>query len=323
MKNDMMLIMENWRKGQEKLLLEGKILDWIKQSIKKGFEKLTKEPEELDAMVEDAKASFEEIMRDKIEALQEDPEIQEIAKIIADAIESNAKNGDIEMDTSDLEESKEESEELYAPFEPGRGQEKKGWRDEPDKPSDWMPDKLTRTDLMDMGLSDEQVNILEEKYGVGTAESVLEASERATGKLAPPEVKDFLVRFLKRSSKMIVFGFVDNFIMITAGDYIDPGLKHLLGTTTLFAAGLGNMISDVAGEEAGGTIDSVLKKMGLDTEDVSDEQIEVAPGWMQLMDKRAGTFGVAIGCLLGMIPLVWMQTPVSEDKEKDDRETLI
>ena len=39
MKNDMKLIMENWRRGQEELLLEGQIFDWVKQSIKKGFAK--------------------------------------------------------------------------------------------------------------------------------------------------------------------------------------------------------------------------------------------------------------------------------------------
>ena len=303
----MMLIMENWRKGQEKLLLEGKILDWIKQSIKNGFKKLTKKPEAFDAMVEDAKASFEEIMMDK---LKNNPEVQEIGREVADIINAQQSSNDelalnegwTDPDPADAQpEAPEDTEDL-----------------DPETPETEEKEELSDDDLREIGLSDEQIDKYREKLSEIIASSVLEAAEEATGKVAPPEVKDFLVRFFKRSSKMIAFGFVDNFIMITAGDYIDPGLKSLLGTTTLFAAGIGNMISDVAGEEAGSTIDNTLEKMGLDIEDVSDEQMELAPGWMRFMDKRAGTFGVAIGCLLGMIPLA-----VMEDKEKDDRETLI
>ena len=115
---------------------------------------------------------------------------------------------------------------------------------------------------------------------------------------------------------MTVFGFIDNFIMITAGDYIDPMLANAMGTSTMFAAGMGNMISDMAGEEGGSTIDRVLEKAGLDILDVSDEQMEAAPGWMRFMDKKAGTFGVAIGCLLGMIPLAFMEGQERKQKKK-------
>ena len=115
---------------------------------------------------------------------------------------------------------------------------------------------------------------------------------------------------------MTVFGFIDNFIMITAGDYIDPMLARAMGTSTMFAAGIGNMISDMAGEEGGSAIDNTLEAMGLDIQDVSDEQMESAPGWMKLMDKRAGTFGVAIGCLLGMVPLAFMEGQENKQEKK-------
>jgi len=301
MKNDMMLIMENWRKGQEKLLLEGKILDWIKQSIKKGLERLTKKPEAFDAMVEDAKASFEEIMMDK---LKNNPEVQEIGREVADIINAQqSSNDELALNEIDVEDPEVPED----PEEPG-----------PEIPETEEKEELSDDDLREIGLSDEQIDKYREKLSEIIASSTLEAAEKATGKVAPPEVKDFLVRFLKRSSKMIAFGFVDNFIMITAGDYIDPMLVRTMGTSTMFAAGIGNMISDAAGEEAGSTIDNTLEKMGLDIQNVSDEQMEAAPGWMRFMDKRAGTFGVAIGCLLGMVPLAFM-----EEMEKDDRETLI
>lgn len=50
---------------------------------------------------------------------------------------------------------------------------------------------------------------------------------------------------------MIGFGFADNFIMILAGDVIDNKLGVLFGFSTLAAAGLGNLISDVAGISLG------------------------------------------------------------------------
>ena len=46
---------------------------------------------------------------------------------------------------------------------------------------------------------------------------------------------------------MVGFGFADNAIMIVAGDRIDATLGVRLGFSTLAAAGLGNLISDVAG----------------------------------------------------------------------------
>jgi tRNA-specific adenosine deaminase 1 len=103
--------------------------------------------------------------------------------------------------------------------------------------------------------------------------------------------------------------------MIMAGDYIDPTLARVMGTSTMFAAGIGNMISDMAGEEGGMALDKTLEKVGLDIEDVSDEQMVSAPGWMRLMDKRAGTFGVAIGCILGLVALP-LRAVFTEEKEK-------
>lgn len=45
----------------------------------------------------------------------------------------------------------------------------------------------------------------------------------------------------------IGFGFCDNAIMLLAGEGIEASLGLVLGITTLAAAGLGNLISDVVG----------------------------------------------------------------------------
>ena len=298
MKNDMKLIMESWRKGQEEMLKEQLLQEGVLDWIKKGFEKLMKVPEKFDAMVEEAKATFQQIMTDK---LKNDSDVQQMGKEVAETISANKTQdsaGGVLSETSAIEgEMSGEAEK---------------------EPTEKHVDKkeLTEDDLRELGLTDEQIEKYRELLAQKAAESVIEAAEEVVGKTAPPAVKDWLVRFIKRSSKMTVFGFIDNFIMITAGDYIDPMLANAMGTSTMFAAGMGNMISDMAGEEGGSTIDRVLEKAGLDILDVSDEQMEVAPGWMRFMDKKAGTFGVAIGCLLGMIPLAFMEGQERKQKKK-------
>ncbi|CAH8874705.1 unnamed protein product [Trichobilharzia szidati] len=45
----------------------------------------------------------------------------------------------------------------------------------------------------------------------------------------------------------IGFGFLDNAIMIIAGEYIDLTFSAMLGISTMAAAGLGNLVSDLFG----------------------------------------------------------------------------
>jgi len=325
MKNDMKLIMESWRKGQKELLqeqlLQEGVIDWIKD----GFKKLMNIPEKFDAMVEEAKATYEEIMMDK---LKNDPEFQAMGKEAAEAINTHART----KETESLNESEEDEDEYKwdddAPVGVSGGYggkaedirtARKAREEKEQKGQEEKIDvrEISPEEMRELGLSDEQIEGMRELAEQKSAESVVESAEKVIGKEAPPEVKDWLVRFVKRSSKMTVFGFVDNFIMIMAGDYIDPWLARSLGTSTMFAAGIGNMISDMAGEEGGSTIDSALEKAGLDIEDVSDEQMKAAPAWMQFMDRKAGTFGVAIGCLLGMVAMP-IRAAFSEGQEKNE-----
>ena len=97
------------------------------------------------------------------------------------------------------------------------------------------------------------------------------------------------------------FGFVDNFVMILAGDYIDLTLGVTLGISTLAAAALGNLVSDLGGVYAGGLIERGSMRLGFAPPRLSYEIMN------HPATKRAEYFGnaigVAIGCLLGMLPL--------------------
>lgn len=279
--NEMKLIMESWRcylnESNDELLTEGKIFD----AIRDGFKKLVNAPAKFDELVNSAKLSFEKIFMGKIEDLKNDKELNQTILKVANDINS----ADEEMIAEIIRESSDTtgSEE---------GEQK----------------SISFAELEQI-LDESDLNKIKEKIMDAHAESVVEACESAVGQEAPPRVRDFLVRFIKRASKMIVFGFIDNFIMIVAGDAIDKNIAQTFGYSTMAAAGLGNMLSDVGGEVAGEKVEQTLNSMGFDVMPVSDEDMEKdsVPGWMKFFDKNAGAFGVAIGCILGMVPLLFKE----------------
>lgn len=69
--------------------------------------------------------------------------------------------------------------------------------------------------------------------------------------------------FLRAMVPMIGFGFVDNFIMLMAGDAIDSTLGATLHLSTLAAAALGNLCSDVAGLGLSSSIEAAATQVGL------------------------------------------------------------
>eukprot|EP00808_Paulinella_micropora_P004786 g11778.t1 len=111
--------------------------------------------------------------------------------------------------------------------------------------------------------------------------------------------------FMQSALPMIAFGFLDNFIMIIAGDAIDNSLGVVLGISTMAAAGLGNAISDGAGQMTGAAVSNLFDRLGLDprlTE--SQKALPAFRRWRFL----GGFIGILAGCLIGMFPLLWMDT---------------
>ena len=263
----------------ENVLNEANIIDYMR----KGFKKLLEVPKMFDQLVAKAKANFQNVFKEKLHALAKDPEIVEIGKNIATTIN--------QAGTQKIQEILNEEE------------------------GDGRKLSLSPDELRKLGVSDQALQILLDKSAETHADAVIGAAAAAVGKPIPPNLSEFLKRFFKRSSKMMMFGFIDNFIMIIAGDAIDANIAATFGLATMTSAAFGNMISDMGGEEAGEALDSAIEKLGLDAEDVSDEQMEAAPSWMRFLDRRAGTIGVAIGCLIGMFPLAFME----EKGEKNGR----
>lgn len=100
---------------------------------------------------------------------------------------------------------------------------------------------------------------------------------------------------LSISIAFFVFGFIDNSIMVLAGDMIDSYLGAWFGISTMFAAGLGNTISDVIGILSGRYVERCVHNYfgKVDTSKMKHWQVVLSEG-----------IGITIGCLFGLLPLL-------------------
>ena len=76
----------------------------------------------------------------------------------------------------------------------------------------------------------------------------------------PPTNRQIVLLGASVSIPMIGFGFMDNFIMIIAGDAIDASIGTYFGLTMMASAALGNLVSDVMGIGLGDVVDVRRKK---------------------------------------------------------------
>ena len=78
-----------------------------------------------------------------------------------------------------------------------------------------------------------------------------------------PCSKKLRICFVHESIPFVGFGFLDNAVMIVAGDYIDLTIGATFGISVMAAAALGNTISDCCGIVFGGYVEMVADRMGL------------------------------------------------------------
>ncbi|KAH3698976.1 transmembrane protein 65-like [Dreissena polymorpha] len=109
---------------------------------------------------------------------------------------------------------------------------------------------------------------------------------------------------LHNAVPFIGFGFLDNFLMLIAGDYIEHHFGAMFAISTMAAAALGNWISDLAGIQMAHHIESVSSRWGVKTPAMTAEQVD-----MRITRLAAFTgkiVGITIGCFLGMCPLLFI-----------------
>ena len=109
---------------------------------------------------------------------------------------------------------------------------------------------------------------------------------------------------------MVGFGFIDNLVMIQAGDFIDSTIGVTFGLATLTSAAYGQIVSDVSGTISGSTVEALASSLGLPRAELTLEQLNMPR--VRFYGMAGAVFGVACGCLLGMSCLLFMDLDKSE-----------
>ncbi|XP_034031133.1 transmembrane protein 65-like [Thalassophryne amazonica] len=138
--------------------------------------------------------------------------------------------------------------------------------------------------------------------------------------IAAPTAAQLRYVLLHNAIPFVGFGFLDNCIMIVAGTHIELSIGVILGISTMAAAALGNLVSDLAGLGLAGYVEALASRLGMQIPDLSPKQADM---WQTRVSSHAGkAIGVGIGCILGMFPLLFFKDD-EEKKEgkKDTKET--
>ena len=133
----------------------------------------------------------------------------------------------------------------------------------------------------------------------------------------PPPRKVLWYHFMISAIPMIGFGYVDNTIMLRAGDLIDSTVGDTLKLDTMAAAGLGQSISDVCGVLFGSSIAAFASHLGLKAAKFSDSQKDLRS--VRYFGTAGAAVGVFLGCCLGMTNLLFMDLGAKE-RERKERE---
>eukprot|EP00062_Callorhinchus_milii_P017721 gi/632970408/ref/XP_007901634.1/ PREDICTED: transmembrane protein 65 [Callorhinchus milii] len=132
--------------------------------------------------------------------------------------------------------------------------------------------------------------------------------------IKPPSSAQRRYVFLHSAIPFVGFGFLDNAIMIVAGTQIELSIGVIFGISTMAAAALGNLVSDVAGLGLAGYVEALAYRLGLPCPDLSPKQADM---WQTRVSSQLGkVIGVTIGCCLGMFPLLFLKSDEEEIPEE-------
>lgn len=119
----------------------------------------------------------------------------------------------------------------------------------------------------------------------------------------------------------IGFGFLDNFLMIVCGEYIDTTICVWFSFSTMAAAAIGNTISDCAGIFSGGAVESLAARFGVEEPPMEREQRHMRV--TKTYQYVGQVVGIVIGCSLGCCPLLWLDPDAAARLKKDRERDLI
>ncbi|CAK9812129.1 Transmembrane protein 65 [Anthophora quadrimaculata] len=116
-----------------------------------------------------------------------------------------------------------------------------------------------------------------------------------------PSTKDLVLVAISNAIPFIGFGFLDNFIMIVAGDQIEIILNKKFPISTMAAAALGNTISDIIGIGSVHYVERFAQKVGFKAPKLTPVQLNLRR--TKAAANMGRVIGVTIGCFIGMTPI--------------------
>ena len=142
-----------------------------------------------------------------------------------------------------------------------------------------------------------------------SATALEKAAASAETTIPHPTNRQLRVHCLWEAVPMFTFGFMEQSVMIYAGNAIDCTIGVWFGLSTLTAAAFGNMISNFVGLATGGTVERLAMSVGLPSPGLTEAQRS-----LKVVHRVgfAGTLaGAMLGCALGMIHLFFIDTDKS------------
>ena len=164
--------------------------------------------------------------------------------------------------------------------------------------------QLMRSRFMSTSKREEAIAAAED-----SATALEKAAASAESTTPRPTSRQLRIHCLWEAVPMFTFGFMEQSIMIYAGNAIDCTIGVWFGLSTLTAAAFGNMISNFVGLATGGTVERLAMSLGLPSPGLTEAQRS-----LKVVHRVgfAGTLvGAMLGCALGMVHLFFIDTDKS------------
>jgi hypothetical protein len=135
----------------------------------------------------------------------------------------------------------------------------------------------------------------------------------STSSSAIPEPTETQLRnhYIANGLPMVGFGMMDQTVMIQAGNMIDCTIGVQFGLSTLTAAAVGGLISNLSGVLFGGTIESLAIAWGLPSSNLTGPQRSL--GYVKRNRLGSQALGIVFGCCLGLVNLLFIDTEKSSN----------
>jgi len=149
------------------------------------------------------------------------------------------------------------------------------------------------------------------------------------GEVLEPTNRQLYIFAIHQAIPFVGFGIMDNAILLLAGEAIDVYLGVALGISTMCAAAIGNIISDLAGVVFGAMIEDALLSWSKTIETMTGGRVRLPPLPKLTYEQRnlrsvryCGQMGCAVGltvgCVIGMFPLLFFENERSKKKGSGD-----